>query len=174
MVWSEQRVLVTGATGFIGALLVRRLVNGGADVWAGVYPGDAPERAGSLPERVNRVPLDMRDGRSVREAVDQSQPEVVLHLAAAGVADPGVDAVTTLDINAGGAVRLLQALCNAAPCRVVLVGTCYEYGSRESVEGLDPFNAYAASKVAAWAYGRMYWRACGLPIPRERSMVGML
>ncbi len=163
MNWSEQRVLVTGATGFIGTQLVRRIVDAGADVWAGVYPGDTPERASALPAQVNRVPLDVRDALSVRAAVDQCRPNVVLHLAAAGVAEPGVDASVALDVNAGGAVRLLQALSNVDLRRVVLVGTCYEYGARETTDGLDPFNAYAASKAAAWAFGRMFWRAYGLP-----------
>jgi nucleoside-diphosphate-sugar epimerase len=52
--------------------------------------------------------------------------------------------------------------------RVVLAGTCHEYGARETVEGLDPFSTYAASKVAAWAFGRMYWRAYGLPVVTVR------
>jgi UDP-glucose 4-epimerase len=36
------------------------------------------------------------------------------------------------------------------------------------MEVLDPYNAYAASKVAAWAFGRMYWRAHGLPVVTVR------
>jgi nucleoside-diphosphate-sugar epimerase len=51
---------------------------------------------------------------------------------------------------------------------VVLVGTCHEYGAGEAMEVLDPYNAYAASKVAAWAFGRMYWRAHGLPVVTVR------
>jgi dTDP-glucose 4,6-dehydratase len=51
---------------------------------------------------------------------------------------------------------------------VLLVGTSHEYGARGAIEGLDPFNAYAASKIAAWAFGRMYWRAWGLPVVTVR------
>jgi nucleoside-diphosphate-sugar epimerase len=65
-------------------------------------------------------------------------------------------------------LHLLDALVGQDVRRVVIVGTCYEYGARETVEGLDPFNAYAASKVAAWAFGRMYWRTHGLPVVTTR------
>ena len=47
--WVERRVLVTGATGFIGQQLVLRLVEAEARVWAGVYPGEPLERVAGLP-----------------------------------------------------------------------------------------------------------------------------
>lgn len=168
--WAKKRVLVTGATGFIGQHLVWRLAEIEAEIWAGVYPDETPERIAALPSQVERVSLDMQDAESIRQAVEDSAPDVVFHLAAVGVTDPGVDPSLALAVNAGGTVHLLEALREREVRRVVLVGTCYEYGARETVEGgnctscLDPFNAYAASKVAAWAFGRMYWRAHGLPV----------
>jgi nucleoside-diphosphate-sugar epimerase len=166
--WKGKRVLITGATGFIGRRLVRRLVDARAEVWAGVYPDEAPERIAALPLQAGRVSLDVQDAESVRQSVKDSAPDVVFHLAAVGVTDPGVDPARALAVNAGGAVRLLEALRKRDVQRIVLVGTCYEYGAREAIEGLDPFNAYAASKVAAWAFGRMYWRAHGLPVVSAR------
>jgi nucleoside-diphosphate-sugar epimerase len=80
-----------------------------------------------------------------------------------------MDPALALAVNAGGTVHLLEAVKERGVERIVLVGTCYEYGARKSsIEGLDPFNAYAASKVAAWAFGRMYWRAHGLPVVTVR------
>jgi UDP-glucose 4-epimerase len=107
--------------------------------------------------------FDLRDEEGTRGAVDKAAPQIAFHLAAVGVANPKVDATLALAVNAGGTVHLLEAMKERGVERVVLVGTCYEYGARETVEGLDPFNTYAASKVAAWAFGRMYWRAYGLP-----------
>lgn len=166
--WASKHVLVTGATGFIGRYLTRRLAEAGAEVWAGVYPGEPPERAADLPPQVEHISLDVRDAESVRRAVEGAVPDVVFHLAAVGVTDPGVDSALALAVNGGGTVYLLEALRGQDVWRIVLVGTCYEYGAREAAEGLDPFNAYAASKVAAWAFGRMYWRAHGLPIVTVR------
>jgi UDP-glucose 4-epimerase len=189
--WAGQRALVTGAAGFVGQHLVRRLVEVGAQVFAGVALDEQPERVARLPMQVHRLTFDLRDAEAVHAAVARSAPQVVFHLAAVGATDPGVDPHLALAVNAGGTLHLLEALreraseCGRASVRgdvrrVVLVGTCYEYGAvseygaasecgaREAVEGLDPFNAYAASKVAAWALGRMYWRAHGLPIVTVR------
>jgi nucleoside-diphosphate-sugar epimerase len=110
----------------------------------------------------------VRDTKAVRDAVGEADPDVVFHLAAVGVTNPAVDPMLALMVNAGGAVNLLEALRGSDVQRVVLVGTSHEYGAQEAMEGLDPFSAYAASKVAAWAYGRMYWRAYGLPVVTVR------
>ena len=168
MDWTEKRVLVTGATGFIGQRLVRRLVEAGARIYAGVAPDGRPERVARLSAQAQRLIFDIRDAGAVQAAVAETAPQIVFHLAAVGVTNPGVNPVLALAVNAGGTLHLLEPLQGQDVRRVVLVGTCYEYGAREAAEGLDPFNAYAASKVAAWAFGRMYWRAHGLPVVTVR------
>jgi nucleoside-diphosphate-sugar epimerase len=121
-----------------------------------------------LPAQAQRLAFDLRDAGVVRTVVAEAAPQIVFHLAAVGATDPGVDPGLALAVNAGGTLHLLDALMEQDVRRVVLVGTCYEYGAREAVEGLDPFNAYAASKVAAWAFGRMYWRTHDLPVVTVR------
>jgi nucleoside-diphosphate-sugar epimerase len=171
--WAEQRVLITGATGFIGQRLVQRLVEAGAQVYAGVAPDEKPGRVAALPAQARRSLFDLRDAGAVRAAVAKVAPQIVIHLAAVGVTNSSVDPALALAVNAGGALHLLDALKEYVSKgnsvrRVVLIGTCHEYGAREATEGLDPFSAYAASKVAAWAFGRMYWRAYGLPVVTVR------
>lgn len=141
---------------------MRQLRSRGAQIFAGTSPARAPQ-LNSHP-----LPFDVRDSQAVQDAVDQAEPDVVFHLAAVGVTDPAADPMLTLMVNVGGAVNVLEALRRPDVERVVLVGTSHEYGAREATEGLDPLSAYAASKVAAWAYGRMYWRAHALPVVTVR------
>jgi len=167
--WDELRVLVTGATGFVGRCLVRHLLDRGARVYAGSSPQDEAPYCGPVVEpRPRALTFDIRDSGAVREAVGRARPEFVFHLAAVGVTDPGINPMTALTVNAGGAVNLLEALRGTDPERIVLAGTCYEYGASQGDKRLDPFNAYAASKVAAWAFGRMYWRTYDLPVVTVR------
>lgn len=167
--WREKRVLVTGASGFIGQHLVNRLQGYDAVTYAGEAPTSEPSptpRSSSLSP--HKVVFDVRDPEALQTAVDRVDPHVVFHLAAAGVTSPSINPRLALMVNAAGAVNLLEALRESDVRRIVMVGTSHEYGAREAMEGLDPFNAYAASKVAAWAYSRMYWRAHGLPVVTVR------
>ncbi len=167
----NERVLVTGATGFIGQHLVRRLIGIGGQVWAVLAPDENPQQVLKYEPRSDSLrPLsfDVRDADAVRQGVAEAAPQVVFHLAAVGVTNPSVDPHLALMVNVGGAINVLSALRERDVRRVVLVGTCHEYGARGTREGLDPLNAYAASKVAAWAFGRAFWRVHGLPVVTAR------
>ena len=162
--WSGRRVLITGASGFIGRHLVRRLADVGAQVWVGLRRHGRVRRRADLLCEAKLVAMDVSDANSVARAVVLVEPDVVFHLAATGVTNPTVSAADALAINTGGVIHLLESLRGVNVQRVVLVGSSHEYGAREATEGLDPINFYAASKAAAWAFARAYWRAFSLPL----------
>lgn len=76
-----RRVLVTGATGFIGSALARRLLKDGADVHVLARPTSSPDRLGAAWNRVTRHAADLGDERSLAEAARRARPELVFHLA---------------------------------------------------------------------------------------------
>jgi nucleoside-diphosphate-sugar epimerase len=102
------KLLVTGADGFVGRHLVRRLARDGHRIGAGCRPGSAPvDWQGA---DVTVLPLELTDDRSVRQAVDFG-PDAVVHLAAVAsnpeaLADPGL----AWAVNAGGTARPAPAL----------------------------------------------------------------
>src|SRR5690606_28264415 len=103
--WEGTPALVTGATGFIGAHLVRRL----ATLGARVHAVSRRPRASEHGERWHAA--DLGDPAATTELVAEAAPEVVFHLASevTGVREP--DAVApTLAANLTAAVNLLTAV----------------------------------------------------------------
>ncbi|MBN1487482.1 MAG: NAD-dependent epimerase/dehydratase family protein [Anaerolineae bacterium] len=154
-------VLITGATGFIGRWLLKYLLAAGVPVAALVHLGDeTPQFDG-----VDCFKCDIADAAAVQSVFDQVRPALIFHLAAVGLADPNLSFDLALRVNVAGTLNILHAANTLDHIqRCVLVGSSYEYGARQSDSGLDPFSAYSASKVAAWAFARAAHNAWNLPV----------
>ncbi len=170
--WLDRRVLVTGGTGFLGQHLARQLVELGAQVTVALCEEDGSQQTGALLKNLGArlaLALDLRDGDvrnygQMRRLVEAVAPEIIFHLAAVGVNDPFIAEETALRVNLHGTLNLLRAVQRVGAGyvrRIVSAGTSYEYGESGKP---DPGNVYAASKVAAWAFCRMYHRAHGTPV----------
>ncbi len=157
---SRPRVLVTGATGFVGRALLPRLV-GQADVTLllleEVAGAPLPAPLGPLRPELDVVYGDLRNYPLTARAVRQARPDRVIHLAAAGVVEPFLDPRLALSHNVTGTLNLLRACFDSDATTQQLIV------ARTSAE-LAPSNVYAASKAAAWAFCAMYARAAAWPI----------
>jgi UDP-glucose 4-epimerase len=144
------KILVTGATGFVGYAVADRLRRAGHDVRALARSGRP------LPPGVGRVPGDLHDPASVRAAVDGGI-EAVCHLAAhVRVRDSRADPLRYWRTNVGGTVTLLEALTAgaSAPRRLVVASTCAVYGDHPAQPVTEeavprPTSPYGSSKLAA-------------------------
>jgi nucleoside-diphosphate-sugar epimerase len=166
--WAGRRVLVTGAGGFIGANLARRLVDENADVHAMVRPQGDLSRLADVRTRLSLHSADMRDAPSVRVALRSAAPEFVFHVAAGGVLDRTADLDGLLATNAVGTAILLAAAEPLCVRRFVHVGGSSEYGPqpcplRES-DPLQPITPYGVSKAAATLAAQQAARARGFPV----------
>jgi UDP-glucose 4-epimerase len=165
------RVLVTGAPGFIGAHLTRRLVAEGAEVHAlspsvsSVYP---------------RSLLDVRHEISMHEAniVDRSamdsiakdvQPEVIFHLGAythVGKSWQRID--ECIQTNVQGTINVIKACAAFGFKRFINMGTSEIYGDIDvpftETDSVHPNSPYSVTKYAAERLCRLMYESLALPI----------
>ncbi len=158
---------MTGASGFLGAHLVRRLIAQGMDVAVLVRDPGRALRLQALQVPIHTVLVgDLLDRERLQAAIAGWQPEVVYHLAAAGVNPAASTHLEMVQSNVVGTLNLLEACRGLAISRFVYAGSCAEYGSgRDLSEDRPPAptNVYAASKAAAGLLVQTYGRTYGLP-----------
>ncbi|MDQ6749213.1 MAG: NAD-dependent epimerase/dehydratase family protein [Actinomycetota bacterium] len=147
--------LVTGAGGFIGANLVRRLVAEGHRVHAIVRPGARAWRLDGAPE-ARRVELDLGDGEAVADAVAKLRPEWIFHLAAHGAYSWQTDVPEMARVNVAGTIALVEAGARGGCEALIHAGSSSEYGYRDHAPGEEeppqPNSPYAVTKAAATMY----------------------
>jgi len=148
-------VLVTGASGFIGAHLCRLLAHHGAIIEA-TSRRSRPATPGNHHTHV----LDLCDAAAVRQLVEYVRPDFVFHLSAITSAARDVDnALPTLHANLVSTVNLLTCVTQIGSCqRVVLAGSLEDAGGMHV-----PTSPYAASKHAGTQYARMFNALYGTP-----------
>lgn len=168
------KVLVTGADGFIGSHLVEHLVREGRSVRALVLYNsfDSWGWLDHLPEAVKAaievVPGDVRDPDSVAKAVRGC--EGVAHLAALISIPYSYEAPESfVDTNLRGTLNVVRAARDLGAARVVQVSSSEVYGTAIRVpiaedHPLRPQSPYAASKVGADQMALAFHRSFGVPV----------
>jgi nucleoside-diphosphate-sugar epimerase len=149
----DERVVVTGATGFIGRALTKALLAEGAKVTALVREHPGRPLSKGIPEGADALEADLRYAAGLKRAIELVNPTLVVHLAAVGVTEPFISEHDALRGNVEGTINLLNAVNGC--CRVIVARTPGE---------IESINTYAASKAAAWQFCRMYHRTRDWPI----------
>jgi nucleoside-diphosphate-sugar epimerase len=148
------RVLVTGHQGYLGSVLLPRLLAAGHDV-TGLDVGFFADCAlGPVPEAVPTLRLDLRD--VTLADLDDVRPEAIIHLAAL-CNDPlgNLDPALTYDINHKATLRLAEAARASGASRFLFASSCSLYGASDTEAPLDesagfaPVTPYGESKILA-------------------------
>lgn len=148
-----RRTLITGAGGFVGANLVRRLRSEGVEVHAAVRPGAPPWRLAELEDDVPVHPVDLVDPDAARRLVEDVRPHLLFHLAAHGAYSWQHDLRAMVETNVLATRVLLDACAQVEVERVVHAGSSSEYGGKDGAPSeeamLEPNSHYAVTKAAA-------------------------
>ena len=175
--WRDRPVLVTGATGLVGAWLTRRLRESGANVVCLVrdwVPQCELVRSGTI-EQVSVVRGDIRDRDCLERAIGEYETDTVIHLAAqtiVGIANR--NPISTFESNIQGTWNLLEACRRSGGVRsVVIASSDKAYGHQENLPygedtPLAGRHPYDVSKSCADLIAQAYAASFALPVAVTR------
>jgi UDP-glucuronate 4-epimerase len=169
------RILLTGGAGFIGSHLAEALLQRGHELSTldnldDFYSLD--HKRANL-EEVRRkgdfefAAVDICDFRRLRETIQQSRPDVIIHLAARAGVRPSIEQPLLYErVNVAGTANLLEAAREFGVRRFIFGSSSSVYGAtanvpfREDDTGLRPISPYAATKLAGellcYTYAHLY------------------
>jgi nucleoside-diphosphate-sugar epimerase len=153
---TSARCLVTGATGFTGSQLAKRLVSDGCEVHAIVRTASSLSRLESIH---GRIVIHVTDGSAAAmiRILHEVKADIVFHLASlfrAEHAPADVDAL--VDSNVKFTAQLLEGMLSAGTANLVNAGTSWQHFHSD---GYDPVCLYAATKQSAQDLISFYVRA---------------
>ena len=164
------RILLTGVSGFVGSHLAEYLLSQGHEVYGTVRWRSKTENIDHIRDQLHLRNADIKDAYSMRDAVRESQPDVLFHLASQSfVPESWKSPLETLSINILGTCNVLEAVrseCHDAT--VVVAGSSEEYGlvlpeetPIKETNPLRPMSPYGISKTGTDYLGRLYHRSYG-------------
>lgn len=154
------KVVIVGASGFVGGYLARELESAGHSV----VKADLPE-------------LDLLNADQVDALIAKHKPDTVVNLAAiSSVGASWKKPDLTISVNVNGTLNLLEAVRRHAPqAKTLLIGSAEEYAVPEGktklkeTDPLEASNPYGISKIAQENFAQLYRKKYGMSIVCTRS-----
>ena len=183
--WRGKRVFLTGHTGFKGSWLSLWLQSLGAEVHGlALEPPTTPNLfsvAHVASGLASNTIGDIRDLATVQKAMNEAQPEIVIHMAAQSlVRFSYIEPVETYATNVMGTVHVLESARHTQSIKTILVITtdkCYENKERQfgfsENEPMGGDDAYSSSKGCAElitaAYRTSFFQQKGIAVATARA-----
>lgn len=182
--FKNKKILITGHTGFKGSWLCRILVNAGADVTGyALNPPTVPNlfSLSDIMEKINSVIGDIRDYEYLSKIFSETQPELVIHLAAQPlVRDSYEKPRYTYETNVMGTVNICECIRENSCVKSFLNVTTdkvyknneWEWGYRENeiLDGYDPYsNSKSCSELVTHSYINSFFRDMDLAVSTARA-----
>ena len=165
----EKKVLVTGASGFIGSHLTRLLINEGADVSIVARYNSIEHNVRLSPfwEKIKIIEADLRNIESLQPLYSK-RFDFIFHLAAYNhVGNSFLHVGEALETNCNGTANLLETVDNYD--KFIYISTSEVYGLQDSVPFIEhmyphPASPYSVGKYAGELYSLMKYKESSRPI----------
>ena len=170
--YKDKRVFLTGHTGFKGSWMCKMLTNAGAVVTG--YSLEAPTnpslfKIADIESDIKSVIGDIRDMVALKKAFDETQPEIVFHLAAQPIVRNSYEnPAYTYETNVMGTVNILECVRQSSCVKSFLNVTTdkvylnkewnWGYRENEELDGYDPYsNSKSCSELVTHSYKRSFF-----------------
>jgi UDP-glucose 4-epimerase len=162
---AAHRVLVTGASGFLGTHLRRRLRASGAEVH-----GVSRRTPSGDAEAISWECADLTDEAAVRSILQRVRPDIVFHLSGHGGGAPDLhNVLPTFRSDLMTTVNVLTFATELRVSRIVLAASLEEPSPQDA--DVPPASPYAAAKWSSSMYSRMFHLLYGTPVATVRPFM---
>ncbi len=163
------RVLITGATGFVGSNFAYKFLELGHEVNLIVRPEAKFWRIEPIKDKLRLHTVDLNNAEELDKFISDLKPEIILHFATYG-AYPGKqqDINLTVNTNLLGTINLINACSKINFKCFINTGTSSEYGAKDEpmkeTDILEPNNFYGITKAASTMHSQFMAKKNNLPI----------
>jgi dolichol-phosphate mannosyltransferase len=162
-----KRALVTGAAGFVGANLARRLLAQGHKVHIICKPESNFWRLEDVKNELQTHDVSLADAEGLQVCLKKIKPNWIFHLAAHGAYSWQNDLERIISTNVVGTANLLSASTKTGCEAFISAGSSSEYGYKDHApredERIDPNSDYAVAKAAATHFCKLYAQKHSVP-----------
>ena len=188
--FKNKKILITGHSGFKGSWLSIWLNHLGANVFGlsdGIVSNPSNYLVSSIPDFVNDIKVDIRDGDQVKSVIKKIQPDFVFHLAAKALVKHSYNhPIDTFTSNVNGTINLLDSLKDIDKKIIAVMITSdksydnleWPWGYRENdrLGGKDPYSASKGmAELAIRSYVDSYFKSLSnirIGIARAGNVIG--
>ena len=187
-----KKIFITGVSGFKGSWMLKILSDAGADVTGYSLKSPTDPALFDLiegPKLCRFIEGDVRDFDALCSAVNEAEPEIVIHLAAQPIVrESYLNPVYTYETNVMGTVHILEAVKNCPGVKSFLNVTTdkvyfnneWEWGYREDdpLDGFDPYsNSKSCSELVTHSYknsffGKQGYSLAAVSTARAGNVIG--
>jgi GDPmannose 4,6-dehydratase len=155
MSWKDKNILITGVSGFVGPYIAEELIKRDSNVYGlirkkanGIVPNNIIDRG--INNELSLLEGDLTDITSLANAIDQSNPDYIFHLAGQSFVERSfINAQETQNINCMGTSNLLETMrIKDIDSKIIFAGSSEEYGL--------VFSSYEQYEKAKKEYGTIF------------------